>query len=174
MTLSANTTSSSRSGDIVFVQNESGKTITLSISQARQMLYKFTFDDNTTSDKSLSVQAASNDAQYTIKSTLNGSYHGFSTTSKPSWVTTEYRNLTSDSMVCVLKITANTSTSSSRTGSVVLTQNDSGKTLKINVTQAAAEVKLVPAHITLKNGSWATYKKNNVSFHRLTDQSDSF
>lgn len=164
VTLSANTTSSSRSGDIVFVQNESGKTITLSISQARQMLYKFTFYDNTTSDKSLSVQAASNDAQYTIKSTLNGSYHGFSTTSKPSWITTEYKNPASDSMVCVLKITANTSTSSSRTGSVVLTQNDSGKTLKINVTQAAAEVKLVPAHITLKNGYWATYKKNNVSY----------
>lgn len=165
VTLSANTTSSSRSGDIVFVQNESGKTVTLSISQARQMLYKFTFDDNTTSDKSLSVQAASNDAQYTIKSTLNGSYHGFATTSKPSWITTEYKNQASDSMICVLKITANTSTSSSRTGSVVLTQNDSGKTLKINVTQAAAEVKLVPAHITLKNGSWATYKKNNVSYN---------
>lgn len=165
VTLSANTTSSSRSGDIVFVQNESGKTITLSISQARQMLYKFTFDDNTTSDKSLSVQAASNDAQYTIKSTLNGSYHGFATTSKPSWITTEYKNQASDSMVCVLKITANTSTSSSRTGSVVLTQNDSGKTLKINVTQAAAEVKLVPAHITLKNGYWATYKKNDVSYN---------
>lgn len=164
VTLSANTTSSSRSGDIVFVQNESGKTVTLSISQARQMLYKFTFDDNTTSDKSLSVQAASNDAQYTIKSTLNGSYHGFATTSKPSWITTEYKNPASDSMVCVLKITANTSTSSSRTGSVVLTQNDSGKTLKINVTQAAAKVKLVPAHITLKNGSWATYKKSNVSY----------
>ena len=143
VTLSANTTSSSRSGDIVFVQNESGKTITLSISQARQMLYKFTFADNTTSDKSLSVQAASNDAQYTIKSTLNGSYHGFATTSKPSWITTEYKNPASDSMICVLKITANTSTSSSRTGSVVLTQNDSGKTLKINVTQAAAEKPLV-------------------------------
>ena len=143
VTLSANTTSSSRSGDIVFVQNESGKTITLSISQARQMLYKFTFSDDTTSDKSLSVQAASNDAQYTIKSTLNGSHHGFSTTSKPSWVTTEYRNQTSDSMVCVIKITANTSTSSSRTGSILLTQNDSGKTLRINVTQAAAEKPLV-------------------------------
>ena len=143
VTLSANTTSSSRSGDIVFVQNESGETITLSISQARQMLYKFTFDDNTTSDKSLSVQAASNNVQYTIKSTLNGSYHGFSTTSKPSWITTEYKNPASDSMVCVLKITANTSTSSSRTGSVVLTQNDSGKTLKINVTQAVAEKPLV-------------------------------
>ena len=165
VTLSANTTSSPRSGDIVFVQNESGKTVTLSILQAEQMLYKFTFDDGTTSDKSLSVQAASNNAQYTIKSTLNGSYHGYSTTYKPSWITTEYKNQTSDSMVCVLKITANTSTSSSRTGSVLLTQNDSGKTLKINVTQAAAEVKLVPAHITLKNGSWATYKKNNVSYN---------
>lgn len=46
-------------------------------------------------------------------------------------------------MVCVIKITANTSTSSSRTGSILLTQNDSGKTLRINVTQAAAEKPLV-------------------------------
>lgn len=147
VTLSANTTSSSRSGDIVFVQKESGKTVTLSISQARQMLYKFTFDDDTTSDKSLSVQAASNDAQYTIKSTLNGSYHGYSTTSKPSWITTDYKNQTSDSMVCVIKITANTSTSSSRAGSILLTQNDSGKTLRINVTQVAAEKPFVTVYL---------------------------
>lgn len=167
VTLSANTTSSSRSGDIVFVQNESGKTVTLSISQARQMLYKFTFDDGTTSDKSLSVQAASNDAQYTIKSTLNGSYHGYSTTSKPSWITTEYKNQTSDSMVCVLKITANTSTSSSRTGSVLLTQNDSGKTLKINVTQAAAEKPLVTISLigdSSRQRQSATMKKKGCNY----------
>lgn len=167
VTLSANTTSSSRSGDIVFVQNESGKTITLSISQARQMLYKFTFSDDTTSDKSLSVQAASNDAQYTIKSTLNGSYHGFSTTSKPSWVTTEYRNQTSDSMVCVIKITANTSTSSSRTGSILLTQNDSGKTLRINVTQAAAEKPLVTVSLigdSSRQQQSATMKKKGCDY----------
>lgn len=167
VTLSANTTSSSRSGDIVFVQNESGKTITLSISQARQMLYKFTFSDDTTSDKSLSVQAASNDAQYTIKSTLNGSYHGFSTTSKPSWVTTEYRNQTSDSMVCVIKITANTSTSSSRTGSILLTQNDSGKTLRINVTQAAAEKPLVTVSLigdSSRQQQSSTIKKKGCNY----------
>lgn len=167
VTLSANTTSSSRSGDIVFVQKESGKTITLSISQARQMLYKFTFSDDTTSDKSLSVQAASNDAQYTIKSTLNGSYHGFSTTSKPSWVTTEYRNPTSDSMVCVIKITANTSTSSSRTGSILLTQNDSGKTLRINVTQAAAEKPLVTVSLigdSSRQQQSATMNKKGCNF----------
>lgn len=167
VTLSANTTSSSRSGDIVFVQNESGKTVTLSISQARQMLYKFTFDDDATSDKSLSVQAASNDAQYTIKSTLNGSYHGYSTTSKPSWITTDYKNQTSDSMVCVLKITANTSTSSSRTGSVLLTQNDSGKTLKINVTQAAAEKPLVTISLigdSSRQQQSATMNKKGCNF----------
>lgn len=167
VTLSANTTSSSRSGDIVFVQNESGKTITLSISQARQMLYKFTFDDNTTSDKSLSVQAASNDAQYTIKSTLNGSYHGFATTSKPSWITTEYKNQASDSIICVLKITANTSTSSSRTGSVVLTQNYSGKTLKINVTQAAAEKPFVTISLigdSSRQQQSATMNKKGCNF----------
>lgn len=167
VTLSANTTSSSRSGDIVFVQNESGKTVTLNIFQARQPLYKFTFDDDTTSDKSLSVQAASNDAQYTIKSTLNGSYHGYSATLKPSWITTDYKNQTSDSMVCVIKITANTSTSSSRTGSVLLTQNDSGKTLGINVTQAAAEKPLVVVSLigdSSRQQQSATMKKKGCDY----------
>lgn len=47
VTLSANTTSSSRSGDIVFVQNESGKTVTLSITQDVAVTYEFSTNQNT-------------------------------------------------------------------------------------------------------------------------------
>ena len=63
-------------------------------------------------------------------------------------------------------ITSANSSSSSRSGTVTLKQNESGKTVNITVNQEGkAEAKPVPAHITLKNGSWATYRRNNVSYN---------
>lgn len=162
VSITFNVETTQRSGSIVFVQNESGKEITLNITQ--EIVFVFTFDDGTVSDKSWSGTAASQTIRYTILSTIGSSYAPYSVKSKPEWCSVDYDSPTDKGAVAKITMTANTSTSSSRTGSVVLTQNDSGKTLKINVTQAAAEVKLVPAHITLKNGSWATYKRNNVSY----------
>lgn len=163
VSITFNVETTERSGSIVFVQNESGKEITLNITQ--EIVSVFTFNDGTASDKSWSGTAVSQTIQYTILSTIGSSYAPYSVKSKPEWCSVNYDSPTDKGAVAKITMTANTSTSSSRTGSVVLTQNDSGKTLKINVTQAAAEVKLVPAHITLKNGSWATYKKNNVSYN---------
>lgn len=163
VSITFNVETTERSGSIVFVQNESGKEITLNITQ--EIVSVFTFIDGTVSDKSWSGTAVSQTIQYTILSTIGSSYAPYSVKSKPEWCSVDYDSPTDKGAVAKITMTANTSTSSSRTGSVVLTQNDSGKTLKINVTQAAAEVKLVPAHITLKNGSWATYKKNNVSYN---------
>lgn len=163
VSITFNVETTERSGSIVFVQNESGKEITLNITQ--EIVSVFTFNDGTASDKSWSGTAVSQTIQYTILSTIGSSYAPYSVKSKPEWCSVDYDSLTDKGAVAKITMTANTSTSSSRTGSVVFTQNDSGKTLKINVTQAAAEVKLVPAHITLKNGSWATYKKNNVSYN---------
>ena len=162
VTLSANTTSSSRSGDIVFVQNESGKTVTLSITQDIVVTYEFQFHDGRTS-KSRTVTGKSQNIEEVIISTKNNSYIGFSVKSKPSWCSVDYRNQTSESMKAVVTLSANT-TSSSRSGDIVFVQNESGKTVNITVNQEA-EVKPVPAHITLKNGSWATYKKSNVSYN---------
>lgn len=163
VSITFNVETTERSGSIVFVQNESGKEITLNITQ--EIVSVFTFNDGTASDKSWSGTAVSQTIQYTILSTIGSSYAPYSVKSKPEWCSVNYDSPTDKGAVAKITMTANTSTSSSRTGSVVFTQNDSGKTLKINVTQAAAEVKLVPAHITLKNGSWATYKKNNVSYN---------
>ena len=163
VSITFNVETTERSGSIVFVQNESGKEITLNITQ--EIVSVFTFKDGTVSDKSWSGTAVSQTIQYTILSTIGSSYAPYSVKSKPEWCSVNYDSPTDKGAVAKITMTANTSTSSSRTGSVVLTQNDSGKTLKINVTQAAAEVKLVPAHIALKNGSWATYKKNNVSYN---------
>ena len=161
VTLSANTTSSSRSGDIVFVQNESGKTINVNITQ--DIVAVFTFADGTTSGKSWSGSAASQTIKYTILSTIGSSYAPYSVKSKPEWCSVDYESVTDNGAVAKITMTANTSTSSSRQGEVVFSQNATGKTLTVTIEQA--KVSRVPAHITLKNGSWATYKKNNVSYN---------
>ena len=133
VTLSANTTSSSRSGDIVFVQNESRKEITLNITQ--EIVSVFTFKDGTASDKSWSGTAASQTIQYTILSTIGSSYAPYSVKSKPEWCSVDYSNQTSTSMLAKITMTANSSTSS-RSGTIVFVQNESGKTVSVYITQA--------------------------------------
>ena len=172
VTLSANTTSSSRSGDIVFVQNESGKTVTLSITQDVAVTYEFSTNQSTWN---ADANGGANNSYLCIqlKSKKNGSKIGYTVSSKPSWVTevTEkpsglnYPVLPGYDYSFVIISSANSS-SSSRSGTVTLKQNESGKTVNITVNQEGkAEAKPVPAHITLKNGSWATYRRNNVSYN---------
>lgn len=172
VTLSANTTSSSRSGDIVFVQNESGKTVTLSITQDVAVTYEFSTNQSTWN---ADANGGANNSYLCIqlKSKKNGSKIGYTVSSKPSWVT-EVTEKPSGVNCPVLSgydysfviISSANSSSSSRSGTVTLKQNESGKTVNITVNQEGkAEAKPVPAHITLKNGSWATYRKNNVSYN---------
>lgn len=172
VTLSANTTSSSRSGDIVFVQNESGKTVTLSIAQDVAVTYEFSTNQNTWN---ADANGGANNSYLCIqlKSKKNGSKIGYAVLSKPSWVT-EVAEKPSGVSCPVLSgydysfviISSANSSSSSRSGTVTLKQNESGKTVNITVNQEGkAEAKPVPAHITLKNGSWATYRRDNVSYN---------
>ena len=172
VTLSANTTSSSRSGDIVFVQNESGKTVTLSITQAVAVTYEFSANQSTWN---ADANGGANNSYLCIqlKSKKNGSKIGYTVSSKPSWVT-EVTEKPSGVNCPVLSgydysfviISSANSSSSSRSGTVTLKQNESGKTVNITVNQEGkAEAKPVPAHITLKNGSWATYRRDNVSYN---------
>lgn len=171
VTLSANTTSSSRSGDIVFVQNESGKTVTLSITQDVAVTYEFSTNQSTWN---ADANGGANNSYLCIqlKSKKNGSKIGYAVSSKPSWVT-EVTEKPSGASCPVLSgydysfviISSANSSSSSRSGTVTLKQNESGKTVNITVNQEGkAEAKPVPAHITLKNGSWATYRRDNVSY----------
>lgn len=172
VTLSANTTSSSRSGDIVFVQNESGKTVTLSITQDIAAVYEFSTNQSTWN---ADANGGANNSYLCIqlKSKKNGSKIGYTVSSKPSWVTevTEKPSGVSCPVLSgydysfVIILSANSS-SSPRSGTVTLKQNESGKTVNITVNQEGrAEVKPVPAHIVLKNGSWATYRRDNVSYN---------
>jgi hypothetical protein len=172
VTLSANTTSSSRSGDIVFVQNESGKTVTLSITQDVAVTYEFSTNQSTWN---ADANGGANNSYLCIqlKSKKNGSKIGYTVSSKPSWVTevTEKPSgvncpvLSGYDYSFVIIASANSS-SSPRSGTVTLKQNESGKTVNITVKQEGKAVaKPVPAHITLKNGSWATYRRDNVSYN---------
>lgn len=172
ITMTANSSSSSRSGTITFVQNESGKTVNVNITQAVAVTYEFSANRSTwnadanggTNNSYLCIQ---------LKSKKNGSKIGYTVSSKPSWVT-EVTEKPSGVSCPVLSgydysfviISSANSSSSSRSGTVTLKQNESGKTVNITVNQEGkAEAKPVPAHITLKNGSWATYGKNNVSYN---------
>ena len=141
VTLSANTTSSSRSGNIVFVQNESKKEITLNITQG--IVSVFTFSDGTTSDKVWSGTASSQTIKYNILSTLGSSYAPYGVKSKPEWCSVDYNSPTDNGALAKITMTANTSTSSSRQGKVVFSQNATGKTLTVIIEQAAAEKPLV-------------------------------
>lgn len=172
VTLSANTTSSSRSGDIVFVQNESGKTVTLSITQDIAAVYEFSTNQSTWN---ADANGGANNSYLCIqlKSKKNGSKIGYTVSSKPSWVT-EVTEKPSGVSCPVLSgydysfviISSANSSSSPRSGTVTLKQNESGKTVNITVNQEGkAEVKPVPAHIVLKNGSWAIYRRDNVSYN---------
>lgn len=170
ITMTANSSSSSRSGTITFVQNESGKTVNVNITQAVAATYEFSTNQSTwnadanggTNNSYLCIQ---------LKSKKNGSKIGYTVSSKPSWVT-EVTEKPSGVPCPVLSgydysfmiISSANSSSSPRSGTVTLKQNESGKTVNITVNQEGkAEVKPVPAHIVLKNGSWATYRKDNVS-----------
>ena len=141
VSITFNVETTQRSGSIVFVQNESGKEITLNITQ--EIVSVFTFNDGTVSDKVWSGTAASQTIQYTILSTIGSSYAPYSVKSKPEWCSVDYDSPTDKGAVAKITMTANTSTSSSRQGKVVFSQNATGKTLTVIIDQAAAEKPLV-------------------------------
>ena len=168
ITMTANSSSSSRSGTITFVQHESGKTVNVDITQAVAVTYEFSANQSTWN---ADANGGANNSYLCIqlKSKKNGSKIGYTVSSKPSWVT-EVTEKPSGASCPVLSgydysfaiISSANSSSSSRSGTVTLKQNESGKTVNITVNQKG-EAKPVPAHITLKNGSWATYRKSDVS-----------
>lgn len=137
-TISSNSSTSSRSANVYFTQEESGKRDYATISQSGYVppadTYVFTWQDGNTSDVSANFpwdfSANGTAANIPVISTKNGSSQSWSVSSKPSWITTS----TTSSKVT---ISASDNSGSARSGEVVLTQSGSGKTLTVNVSQAA-------------------------------------
>lgn len=182
-TISANSSTSSRSAQVYFQQDYSGKRDYASLSQSGSTptpdTYVFTWDDGTTSDVSANFpwdfSANGTAANIPVISTKNGSSQSWSVSSKPSWITTS----TTSSKVT---ISASDNSGSARSGSVVLTQEDSGKTLTINVSQDAyvadtyvftitpntydasySNVTFIPRTVSTKNGSNIGYSLTSGS-----------
>lgn len=128
VTISASDNSgSARSGEVVLTQSGSGKTLTVNVSQDAYVAdtYVFTMAPNT-------YDAPYSSATFIPRtvSTKNGSKIGYSLTSgRTDWVVVIYSGKTT---VEVLKNT----TSSTRSTTLVFTQNESGKTQSIEITQS--------------------------------------
>ena len=172
-TISSNSSTSSRSANVYFQQEESGKRDYATISQSGYVPptdnYVFTWEGGSTSDVSASFpwdfSANGTAANIPVISTKNGSSQSWSVSSKPSWITTS----TTSSKVT---ISASDNSGSARSGEVVLTQSGSGKTLTVNVSQDAyvadtyvftitpntydapySSASFIPRTVSTKNGS---------------------
>ena len=172
-TISSNSSTSSRSANVYFVQSESGKRDYATISQSGYVPpadnYVFTWDDGSTSNVSANFpwdfSTNGTAANIPVVSTKNGSSQSWSVSSKPSWITTS----TTSSKVT---ISASDNSGSARSGKVVLTQSGSGKTLTVNVSQDAyvadtyvftitpntydapySSASFIPRTVSTKNGS---------------------
>lgn len=128
VTISASDNSgSARSGEVVLTQSGSGKTLTVNVSQDAYVAdtYVFTITPNT-------YDAPYSNASFIPRtvSTKNGSNIGYSLTSgSTDWVVVD---TTGKMTVEILKNT----TSSTRSTTLVFTQNESGKTQSIEITQS--------------------------------------
>lgn len=128
VTISASDNSgSARSGEVVLTQSGSGKTLTVNVSQDAYVAdtYVFTIAPNT-------YDAPYSSASFIPRtvSTKNGSNIGYSLTSGGTdWVVV---STTGKITVEILKNT----TSSTRSTTLVFTQNESGKTQSIEITQS--------------------------------------
>lgn len=137
-TIQSTTSTTGRTAKVYFDQDESGKRDYAELTQTGYTPpadnYVFTWDDGSTSDVIASFpwdfSANGTAANIPVISTKNGSSQSWSVSSKPSWITTS----TTSSKVT---ISASDNSGSARSGEVVLTQSGSGKTLTVNVSQAA-------------------------------------
>lgn len=123
----SNNTGSARSGPVVLTQEDSGKTLTINVSQDAYVAdtYVFTITPNT-----YDASYSNNSFIPRTVSTKNGSNIGYSLTSgSTDWVVVD---TTGKITVEILKNT----TSSTRSTTLVFTQNESGKTQSIEITQS--------------------------------------
>lgn len=170
VTVSANTSSTSRTDFIEYRQYDSESTIRINITQSGKPAdqYVLQFTDGTTTTKSGTIPAKYSSNVNLIsggvesyKITSSGQEAVSYTYTKPSWITSV--EIDSD-MVLVTGFSENTSTSS-RSGSIVITQSGSNNTLTINVTQSG---KAADAYVFTVDGSTSTTKTISASGSNVT------
>lgn len=177
-TIQSTTSTTGRTAKVYFDQDESGKRDYAELTQTGYTPpadnYVFTWEGGSTSDTSANFpwnfSANGTAANIPVVSTKNGSSQSWSVSSKPSWITTS----TTSSKVT---ISASDNSGSARSGTIVLTQSGSNKTLRINVSQDAkpaeniyvftitpntydasySSASFIPRTVSTKNGSKIGY-----------------
>ena len=140
-TIQSTTSTVGRTARVYFDQDESGKRDYAEITQTGYTPpadnYVFTWEGGSTSDVSANFpwdfSANGTAANIPVVSTKNGSSQSWSVSSEPSWIVT---STTSSKVI----INVSDNSGSARSGEIVLTQDGSGKTLTVNVSQAAKPV----------------------------------
>lgn len=172
-TIQSTTSTTGRTANVYFDQDESGKRDYAELTQTGYTPpadnYVFTWEGGSTSDVSANFlwnfSANGTAANIPVVSTKNGSSQSWSVSSKPSWITI---STTSSKVI----ISASDNSGSARSGEVVLTQSGSGKTLTVNVSQDAyvadtyvftitpntydapySSASFIPRTVSTKNGS---------------------
>lgn len=170
VTVSANTSSTSRTDWIEYRQYDSESTIRINITQSGKAAdqYVLQFTDGTTTAKSGTIPAKYSSNVNLIsggiesyKITSSGQEAVSYTYTKPSWITSVEID---EDMVLVTGFSENTSTSS-RSGSIVITQSGSNNKLTINVTQSG---KIADAYVFTVDGSTSTIKTISASGGNVT------
>lgn len=156
-----------RTATATFNQTNSGKAVTITIVQAADQ-YVLQFTDGTTTAKSGTIPAKYSSNVNLIsggvesyKITSSGQEAVSYTYTKPSWITSVDID---EDMVLVTGFSENTSTSS-RSGSIVITQSGSNNQLTINVTQSG---KAADAYVFTVDGSTSTTKTVSASGGNVT------
>lgn len=137
-TIQSTTSTTGRTAKVYFDQDESGKRDYVELTQTGYTPpadnYVFTWGDGSTSDVSASFpwdfSTNGTAANIPVVSTKNGSSQSWRVSSEPSWIVT---STTSSKVI----INVSDNSGSARSGEIVLTQDGSGKTLTVNVSQDA-------------------------------------
>ena len=185
----ANPAGSSSRLAVVEVENSCGRSYNIRVTQEAAP-NDYVFSATVDSFSAVGTGAVSDLGLTQITSTKNGSFIDFSVTSKPSWVTIGIGGQVGNVKNGIVACEPNPSTSP-RSGTIVLTQNESGRTINMSISQKGKEEECdcsVAGEVTLSSvsqtkilvtynidiipkGSCSSYDNYTVSFDLNTGDS---
>lgn len=163
--VTANTSSSSRTAEVQFVQSESGKAITITVTQAGTTYVDWRFNIAGETVVNDTIGSDGGTLTYYVTSTKDGVDHGFRLTTSSGFMTPTQTGTGSQNIT--VTVSANTS-STSRTDWIEYRQYDSESTIRINITQSgkAADqyvLQFTDGTTTAKSGTIPAKYSSNVN-----------
>ena len=146
-----------RNGSIVLAQNESNVRINISVSQAgggTAFVFEF-YGGGTTQETEIPTSGGA--YGYMVNSTKDGNFQGFTIESYPSWC--EEVRIAGQS----IRVVASANTGDEKSGAIVAKQNESNKTITINLTQEEFVIQDYLAFEAVDDG-FSFYFTSDVSY----------